>query len=210
MDIGRVSLRKQYLIDRKFQLRFSLELLIFVVITPFIVWANIYMLGQYSHSQDIYAQGAMTQWGMIGVLFQQRWWLLLLLYLTNFGIFYFIILYYSHRVAGPIYKCTKALDAIAAGNVSGKIKLRKRDYFESLGNSINAVVKNYSDDITGLKDAMDVLRSKASSVGDNDLKKAVEKMDTILSRYNFDETDAKPSSEQTSSAADTADAQTNG
>jgi methyl-accepting chemotaxis protein len=202
-------LRKQYLIDRKFQLRFSLELLIFVVVTPFIVWANIYMLGQYSHSQDIYAQGAMTNWGIIGVLFQQRWWLLLLLYLTNFGIFYFIILYYSHRVAGPIYKCTKALDAIAAGNIGGKIKLRKRDYFESLSDSINTVVKNYGDDITGLKDAMDMLRSKASSGSDSELKKAVEQMDTILSRYNFDETDAEQSPEQAGSPAGTADAQAN-
>ena len=201
-------MRKQYLIDRKFQLRFSLELLIFVVITPFLVWANIYMLGQYSHSQDIYAQGAMTQWGMIGVLFQQRWWLLLLLYLVNFGLFYFIIIYYSHRVAGPIYKCTKALDAVAAGNVGGKIILRKRDYFEGLSDSINEVVKNYGSDITGLKDSMDVLRNKASSGSDNDLKKAVEQMDIILSRYSFDQADVKPSSEQVDPTADNAGAQT--
>jgi len=208
MDIGRVPLRKQYLIDRKFQLRFSLELLIFVVVTPFVVWANIYMLGQYSHSQDIYNQGAMTQWGMIGVLLQHRWWLLLLLYLSNFGVFYFIILYYSHRVAGPIYKCTKALDALAAGTIGGKITLRKRDYFKSLSNSINEVVKNYGSDITDLKETMDTLRNKASSGSDNELKKAVEQMDSILSRYNFDETDAEPSSEQANSPAGTVDAQT--
>jgi len=208
MDIGRIPLRKQYLIDRKFQLRFSLELMVFVVVTPFVVWANIYMLGQYSQTQDIYAQGAMSQWGVIGVLFLRYWWLLLLLYLGNFGLLYFVVIYYSHRVAGPIYKCTKTLDALAAGTIGGNIKLRKRDYFGSLGDSINEVTKNYGSDITGLKEAMDTLRNKISSGSDNDLKKAVEQMDSILSRYNFDETDAEPSSERVDSPASTADAQT--
>ena len=207
-------MRKQYLIDKKFQTRFAMELMIFVMLTPFIVWANIFMLGQFSHSQDIYAQGAVTQWGFIGVLIQQRWGLMLLLFATNFFIFYFIIIYYSHRVAGPVYKFSKTLDALAEGNIGSDIKLRKRDYFDSLGDSINNISRNLRQNISELKDASDALNTAAAASQDGALKKAAERIDKVLANFTIEEDSLNPETseptEQEANNEESGDTQTSG
>ena len=47
-------------------------------------------------------------------------------------------IFFSHRVAGPLYGLRKQLDAIAAGAPPKPIQFRKNDYFQEIATSFNA------------------------------------------------------------------------
>lgn len=47
-----------------------------------------------------------------------------------------ISLIYSHRIAGPVYRLTKAIETLQAGKESGSIKLRPADEFQELADSL--------------------------------------------------------------------------
>ncbi len=46
----------------------------------------------------------------------------------------------SHRIAGPLYRLEKELDAIIAGTRQGPIRLRKKDELHSLVSRINKLI----------------------------------------------------------------------
>jgi methyl-accepting chemotaxis protein len=50
-------------------------------------------------------------------------------------------LYFSNRVAGPIYNLRKALGRILEGDKTVRIKFRKDDYFQELSEQVNLVLE---------------------------------------------------------------------
>ena len=58
-------------------------------------------------------------------------------------IFAVIGIFYSHRIAGPIYRIEKDLARILGGERGVKIKTRKRDNMKSLVAKINQLAERY-------------------------------------------------------------------
>ena len=203
--------RKQYLIDRKFQMRLALELMVVVLLVPLVVWADFYLLGQYALAQAG-AVPARGDWGLIGSLVRQQWLMMVFLYIINFGLVYLFIVFYTHRIAGPVYKFTQNLEAISGGDLSGHITLRKNDYFENLGQGINALVSRYAATFGELKSATAVLEDKARNMDDDVLKEQVEAMKKILDFYQTEAASAevadRPAAQDDSDASGVAGDQT--
>ena len=177
--------RKQVLIDRQFQLRLALELMVVVLLVPLILWADFYLLGQYALGQNDGlnpAQG--SSWGLIGTLVRQQWVLMLILYLLNFVMVYAFIVFYTHRIAGPVYRFSVTLKAMADGRLGNRVHLRKNDYFENLGAGINATAEAFAGTINELKKATAVLSSKAGKLADNDIQQHISDIEAILERYS--------------------------
>ena len=59
--------------------------------------------------------------------------------LTTFITGYFS-LYFSNKIAGPIYNIERILDAHESNQKNVQIKLRKNDYFLSLAEKINRLL----------------------------------------------------------------------
>jgi len=55
-------------------------------------------------------------------------------------IIWIIALELSHRIAGPLYRIEKELDARISGEEKGPIKLRKKDEFKLLADKINKLI----------------------------------------------------------------------
>ncbi|KPK38297.1 MAG: hypothetical protein AMJ78_10245 [Omnitrophica WOR_2 bacterium SM23_29] len=55
-------------------------------------------------------------------------------------IIWIIALELSHRIAGPLFRIEKELDARIAGETRGPIKLRKKDEFKLLADKINKLI----------------------------------------------------------------------
>ena len=53
-------------------------------------------------------------------------------------------IFFLHRIAGPIYRIEKTLNDIADGKKVHPIKLRKKDFFKSLADSVNKVIEKIS------------------------------------------------------------------
>ena len=143
--------RKTYLIKKGLQFRyigivFALAFLASIV-TGYTVFATGWtLLGEKLAS--VYPQGR-----LIEVLRAANMALIRNLLFVSPLIFLFP-LFFSHRIAGPIYKIEKSIDEIARGNLALKIKLRKGDEFQDLADIMNVMTENVNATVASSKEAV--------------------------------------------------------
>ena len=128
--------RKQYLVDRGYQLRFVTRVFVVVLIVAVIsslistglLWTNMYR-------PDLEQQAT-----LIAALIAVATTLLIEL-LIAIPLVYFLGIRQSHRVVGPVNRIKRVLEAIAAGDFSQRITVRRGDALEDLAKSINQMVE---------------------------------------------------------------------
>jgi len=172
--------RKQFIVDRALQYRLGGELMIIVLLmltVPFVYYASFLV-----ESQSV--AGIRTH-GVIGGLLRHHWLSLILFYLAYIGIVYVFVVYYSHRIAGPVHHFRRVLDNMAEGRLGQQVHRRKDDYFEDLGGSINRAAGTLTTSLSELKATTTALSNLASARGDRDVGDHVAKIRQILDRYTF-------------------------
>ncbi|TAM44910.1 MAG: methyl-accepting chemotaxis protein [Gammaproteobacteria bacterium] len=180
--------RKQYLIDRALQYRLGVELMIIVLlmlVVPFVFYASFLV-----ENQSV--PGIRTH-GVVGGLLRYHWLSLILFYLAYIGIVYVFVVYYSHRIAGPVHHFRRVLDDMAEGRLGQQVHRRKDDYFEHLGGSINRVAGTFAATLSELKTTTAALSEMANARGDGDLSGHVAKVQEILDRYTVASIGTEPS-----------------
>jgi methyl-accepting chemotaxis protein len=65
-----------------------------------------------------------------------------------------LVILYLHRVVGPVFRIEKTLRESIEGKPFQSIRLRKKDSFKSLAETINIFVANYESKIQKVKDIM--------------------------------------------------------
>ena len=157
--------------------------MVIVLIVPAVLWADFYILGQYALSKNPNV-GNVGGLGMIGTLLKQQWFFMLLIFVLNFAIVYAFVVYYTHRIAGPIYRFSRTFDEMAEGKLEQHIKLRKRDYFENLGESINRFSASLSGSMSELRSLVNDAAVRVQSSKDHELQEKFAQIEQILSRFS--------------------------
>lgn len=128
--------RTQYLIAKKFQLKYIGLILFLVLLTGVLCSYVVYytmMLGMGDKLANVYPQGRLLA---IVNMVNLRMFLSMLLIaplIVTIGIFA------SHKIAGPIYRIEKFLDGMAKGDYSSILTLRSNDELMSLASGINRI-----------------------------------------------------------------------
>ncbi|MBD3296183.1 MAG: HAMP domain-containing protein [Candidatus Omnitrophica bacterium] len=126
--------RRQYLISRRFQIKYISLILLFMfgtaVITGYMVYVTTWvMFGE--KLAAVYPQGLLLE-----VVKNVNMVLLLrLIFLSPLVILVGLIL--SHRIAGPIYRIREQLKKIRSGDHGHDIKLREKDELKDLADEVN-------------------------------------------------------------------------
>ena len=131
--------RKQYLVDRAYQMRFASRVFMAVfgvaVVSSFIstslLWTNMYRPDLGSHTL------------LVGCFIAVASTLLIELLLAIPIVFYLGIRQ-SHRIVGPMNRLKKTLEAIGNGDFSQRIILRQGDALEDLAKAINQMAEQLS------------------------------------------------------------------
>lgn len=127
--------RKQYLVDRGYQLRFTTRLFGVVLAVAVasalaasaLVWNNLY-------APDRDARILVVALITIAVT-------LLVELLLAIPLIFMLGIRQSHRVIGPMNRLKRALQAIGQGDFSQRVQLRQGDALEDLARSINKMVE---------------------------------------------------------------------
>ena len=140
MDESRTYQRKQYLVDRSYQLRFVRRLTFLFAIICFIaiassliataiLWKNMYRpeLEQQTHIAAAFI-------GMATVLLVEL--------LISIPITYFWGIRQSHQIVGPMKRLTQAIDAIGQGDFSQRLILREGDVLADVATAINQMAEH--------------------------------------------------------------------
>lgn len=126
--------RKQYFVERAFQIRFARYVIFFMLatcgLTALIVfYATFAVLSQ--KLMGIYPEARLVQ------IFRSTYFALFLAFLAVTPIIFYGAVVFSHRIAGPLPKIYQALRDIGEGNFNIKVILRKNDELKDLADAIN-------------------------------------------------------------------------
>ncbi len=75
-----------------------------------------------------------------------------------------VSLFYSHRIAGPIYRFEQSLDLLLHGNTNFMISLRKKDEFKYLADKMNALIDYMRRNINEVKMSHKVLKDRINRI----------------------------------------------
>lgn len=81
--------------------------------------------------------------------------------LGGLGILYYYTLRQSHRIAGPVYVLENRLRELAQGNFTGKMRLRKGDYFQDTAELFNETIGSLRERVSALSDTAHALYDKS-------------------------------------------------
>ena len=180
--------RRIYLINPRFQFRFSLYVCLLMFICSIIYPVTIYDL----MSKFItFAEHAVP--GSSSGLLEKRQSLILVLGLWQLGITivtFIVCIFFSHKIAGPLYKLQKFLTGIRDGQDYGRLFFRNGDYFQELAEDYNdafeRIKEDYKNDFVYLSEVSGYLKNLSMVVPDD--KKAVlveinNRLDEIQSKF---------------------------
>lgn len=145
--------RKNYFIDKRFQAKYMLLIMLLLFIYTFIFITIIfapYMLTLYfNYPLADKAEAARTilllhgkVWpGIIGVIL----------------IFGALSIFITHKIAGPLYRVKKSLAEVTQGNLNVVVKLRKFDDLKDLADHVNHLIEELRTFVTTLRNDYDLL-----------------------------------------------------
>ncbi len=130
--------RRNYLINREFQFRYIGRMIIGIIVMAMIVSFTVYYTTWARIMDEFYNVARIaSRFAPLFNSINQTLLVILLVFLVLVVIFSVFI---SHRIAGPIYRFEKTLQAIAGGDMTMRVDLRKRDEFKQLADAMNEMV----------------------------------------------------------------------
>lgn len=142
-------MRRQYLIDRRFQLQWMGKIFLLMTAVSIIVgWTIYYAVWDATTTQlkGLVAQAVLTQSQVLPISSTIKSSIALGL-ITRGLILVFILavlsIFLTHRIAGPIYKIKKTIRLIYDGRSSERVVLRDHDEFQDLAKEVNHLIDHF-------------------------------------------------------------------
>ncbi len=148
------------LIDKSFQTKFILKaiipLAVFVLIVSLGLFIGIHYLSKEFHFENTseliikISEGLGSDYTSEKLLNTVQNYALLslaVIALLMIGYLFYIFLFFSHRIAGPIYRFEATLAEILNGNLTIEIQLRAKDEFKNTAEQFNQMTRGLRDRI---------------------------------------------------------------
>ena len=157
MNLPREIRRKKYIINKKIQIKYAvLSIAMLILYTLLLLIAlfgpPIFLLNSPDATLAVRAEAASSVllinsylWPGIGVI------------ILMFGA---LSIFITHRMAGPIYAIEKVFSRIADGDVTARVRLRKRDDLHELGRAINSMLDKQAVTLSDLNERFHRLSSR--------------------------------------------------
>lgn len=128
--------RRQYLIDKHLQVKFALLTILLLVVYTLLFAASLFA----PHMIDLSVGATLdeqTEAARVLLSLHKSVWPTLGLLILLLGA---ISIFFTHKIAGPVYRFKRVLQEVASGNLGVSITLRKRDELKDLADDLNAVI----------------------------------------------------------------------
>lgn len=168
--------RRKYFVNKEFQTKFILRFCIFVMLTAVVMVGLVYMLS---------TKTTTTSFENLRLIVKRTSdFILPTLVLSSLMASIFvsiaciiIVLFVSHRIAGPLYRLEKSLKEIGRGNLSVDVRLRKGDEIKALAAGVNNMIRNLRDPISVSQEKIDQLEEEVFNLEAKLKEKGIAKED---------------------------------
>jgi len=110
----------------------------------------------------------------------------------GFVIIFFVALFVSHRMAGPIYRFEKVIEQIGKGDFTIKTTLRKKDEFHEIAEALNDMLLQLTAKIEVIKEQSEQLKNKITELKlsgkkKDELARLTQELEASLKSFKIDE-----------------------
>jgi methyl-accepting chemotaxis protein len=163
MNDARDRRRRTYFIEKKFQADFIIRFCLLVVGGGLLTTALVYIFSSRAASVSIVNSRVVvrsTADFILPVLVQNVAVTMIVVGLATIA----VTLLYSHRIAGPLYRFKKVLEAMGEGDYSAAFKIRNLDQLKILAGALNDAVVNNRARIRAAKDCLKALEGRLDAL----------------------------------------------
>lgn len=160
-------MRKKYLVDRKYQYRLILQIVILVVVATSVSAVATFILANREVSAAFFLAHRDT-WDLKELLLPVITGTSLVTFILVSAISALIALRESHRIVGPVGRLTGALNDLAQGRISFVGMLRKDDILKGLDDDINTLSENLARLDGRLREALDALKIEIAGLRESE------------------------------------------
>ena len=162
-----MAIRKRYLVDRQYQLRLILQIVVLVVVATSVSAVATFILANKEVSTAFYLAHRDT-WDLKELLLPVITGTSLVTFVLVSAISSVIALRESHRIVGPVGRLTGAMSDLAQGRISFVGMLRKDDVLKGLDDDINTLSENLARLDGRLREALDALKNEIAGLRDSE------------------------------------------
>jgi len=160
-------MRKKYLVDRNYQLRLILQIVVLVVTATTVSAVATFFLTEREISSAFYLAHRDT-WDLKELLLPVITGTTLVTFLLVSAISAFITLRESHRIVGPVGRLAGALRDLAHGRICHVGTLRKDDVLKGLDEDINILSENLARLDGRLREAIESLKKEVGGLTESE------------------------------------------
>ena len=136
MDRKQPYRRRNYFIKKHFQTKFALRFAVLILVEAALIAALFFLIARGTATTGYY--GTQLRIEDTARFFSMTFLLIAAIAGAVVGVAAMIVfIYYSHRIAGPLYRFQKSLSELTLGDLTGRVHLRRRDQLGDLGETIN-------------------------------------------------------------------------
>ncbi|HOU36410.1 MAG TPA: hypothetical protein PLJ26_03335 [Candidatus Omnitrophota bacterium] len=158
MSYSRAYHRRNYLIDKKFQLSFIMRFSAIVILASLAIGALIFYFSRNSTTVAIENTRVFVK-PTSDFILPQLVITVIVVSVVFSSILFVMALIATHRIAGPMYRLRREIDNVRGGDLTSAFVIRDKDQLKSLARSLNDMGLVLRQKHTELKSKTDVLKS---------------------------------------------------
>jgi len=178
------NLRTQHVVDRDFQLRIATSLTAIAMLVPGVLLLGGYLVWTFALLHNPPLADQPLSWAVVGTMLKEQWWLVSLMVAIFLGFSFALVFYYTHRIAGPVYRFRRLLDELAEGRIHTRVQLRAGDCFENLAAGILRANATLASTMNQLKTSAAALTQQSVSMQNRELSEQIGIINRALDRYS--------------------------
>lgn len=92
-------------------------------------------------------------------------------------IIYWVAMFFSHRIAGPLWRLEKLMALVGAGDLSQRVRLRKKDQLQGFACKANTMVDELEAKLQTIQGRLAALKTTACSEADPGLEREIAQLE---------------------------------
>jgi len=190
---GSAYKRRIYFIDKKFQTKFILKFCALVALGGLLTIGIIYFLAMQSTTVSILNSRVAVRTTADFILPILAQTVVIVVVIIGLAAI-MVTLFFSHKIAGPLYRFKKVMEALEKGDFSSGFKIRHLDQLQDLADTFNSMIARITSELVALKNNFYTLKEKLNSISENEvvehkraylneLKKISEELNRIINYF---------------------------
>jgi len=152
--------RKNYFVKKDFQVRFILKFCLLLFIGVVLSTGLLFLFSQDSLTSSFQQSRLEIKNTSIAILPSVMVTNLITLGLITLGTI-IVTLLVSHKIAGPLFRFEKELDAVSKGDLTKRVILREKDQGKDMADSLNVMISSFHDKVSDIQADIDAIRESA-------------------------------------------------